>query len=120
MTDIPNINEKLDLIHDHWHPRIIAQVDMYYVKLAKLKGEFVWHNHMDQDELFQVISGQVTIKMPDKAVTLGPGDIYVVPRAVDHCPVAEEEAAVLLFERVDTPHTGDAIDRLTITTADWI
>jgi mannose-6-phosphate isomerase-like protein (cupin superfamily) len=120
VSDTVNINEKLALFQDYWHPRIIAQVDMYYVKLARLKGEFVWHNHMNQDEMFLVISGEVTIKMRDKTVELREGEMFVVPRGVDHCPVSEEEAAVLLFERVDTPHTGDVVDKLTVTTADWI
>jgi len=120
VSDVMNLGEKLKLFEDTWHPRIIAQVDMYYVKLAKLHGEFVWHNHQDQDEMFLVISGEVTIKMRDKEVTLKEGDLYVVPRGVEHCPAAAEPAAVLLLERVDTPHTGDVVSRLTVTTADWI
>ena len=120
MSDVVNLKDKLSLFADQWHPRIIAQVDMYYVKLAKLQGEFVWHNHMNQDEMFLVLSGRVTIKMREKTLELAEGDMYVVPRGVDHCPEASEEAAVLLFERVDTPHTGDVIDKMTVTTADWI
>ena len=120
MSDIVNISEKLALFSDHWHSRIIAQVDLYYVKLAKLQGEFVWHNHMNQDEMFLVLSGEVTIQMRDKTVELKEGEMFVVPRGVDHCPLAANEAAVMLFERVDTPHTGDVIDKLTVTTADWI
>ena len=87
-----NLKDKLALFADHWHPRIIAQVDMYYVKLAKLQGEFLWHSHMNQDEMFLVLSGEVTIKMRDKAVTLTEGDIYVVPRGVDHCPEASRRS----------------------------
>ena len=120
MKEPVNIGEKLKLFADHWHPRIIAQLDMYYVKLAKVKGEFVWHNHQNQDEMFLVLSGQLTIKMRGGDVQLKEGDVYIVPRGVDHCPEAEEEAAILLLERVDTPHTGDAVSRQTITTADWI
>ena len=120
MSDVVNISEKLALFSDHWHPRIIAQVDLYYVKLAKLQGEFVWHNHMNQDEMFLVLSGEVAIQMRDKTVELKEGEMFVVPRGVDHCPLAAKEAAVMLFERVDTPHTGDVIDKLTVTTADWI
>jgi len=120
VSDVVNLNEKLALFADHWHPRIVAQVDMYYVKLAKVKGEFVWHNHRNQDEMFLVLSGEMTIKLRDKSVHLAEGDLYVVPRGVDHCPEAAEEASILVLERVDTPHTGDAVSRQTITTADWI
>jgi mannose-6-phosphate isomerase-like protein (cupin superfamily) len=120
VSDVINIAEKLTKFADHWHPRILAQVDMYYVKVAKLQGEFVWHNHMHQDEMFLVLSGEVTIKMKDRSVRLAEGEMFVVPRGVDHCPEAQEEAAVLLFERVDTPHTGDVISKMTVTTADWI
>lgn len=120
MSKPVNIGEKLKLIADHWHPRIIAQVDMYYLKLARIQGEFVWHNHQNQDEMFLVLSGEVTIKMHGENVTLKEGELYVVPRGIDHCPVAGEEASILLLERVDTPHTGDVVDRLTVTTADWI
>jgi mannose-6-phosphate isomerase-like protein (cupin superfamily) len=120
VSEIVNLPEKLKLFADHWHPRIIAQIDMYYVKLAKVQGEFVWHNHQDQDEMFLVLSGELTIKMHGKVVHLKEGDMYVVPRGVEHCPEAAEEASILLFERVDTPHTGDAVSRYTITTQDWI
>jgi mannose-6-phosphate isomerase-like protein (cupin superfamily) len=120
LSDVINIPEKLAKFADHWHPRILAQVDMYYVKVAKMQGEFVWHNHMHQDEMFLVLSGEVTIKMKDRSVRLAEGEMFVVPRGVDHCPEAQEEAAVLLFERVDTPHTGDVISKMTVTTADWI
>jgi mannose-6-phosphate isomerase-like protein (cupin superfamily) len=120
MKEPVNIGEKLKLFVDHWHPRIIAQLDMYYLKLAKVKGEFVWHNHQNQDEMFLVLSGELTIKMRDGNVQLKEGDVYVVPRGVEHCPEAAEEASILLLERVDTPHTGDVISRQTITTADWI
>jgi mannose-6-phosphate isomerase-like protein (cupin superfamily) len=120
VKEVVNLTEKLKLFADHWHPRIIAQVDMYYVKLAKVQGEFVWHNHQNQDEMFLVLSGEVTIKMREGNVTLREGDMYVVPRGVEHCPEAAQEASIMLFERVDTPHTGDVVDRLTVTTADWI
>lgn len=120
MSDVVNLSEKLKLFTDHWHPRVIAQVDMYYVKLARVKGEFVWHNHQDQDEMFLVLSGEMTIKMHGSNVHLKEGDLYVVPRGVDHCPEAAEEASILVLERIDTPHTGDVVSRHTITTADWI
>lgn len=120
MSKVVNLSEKLKLFADHWHPRIIAQVDMYYVKLARVQGEFVWHNHQDQDEMFLVLSGEMTIKMHEGNVNLKEGDLYVVPRGVDHCPEAAEEASILVLERIDTPHTGDVVSRHTITTADWI
>ncbi|MEK7248469.1 MAG: cupin domain-containing protein, partial [Chloroflexota bacterium] len=111
MSEVVNLSEKLKLFADHWHPRIIAQVDMYFVKLARVKGEFVWHNHQDQDEMFLVVSGEMTIKMHEGNVHLNEGDLYVVPRGVEHCPEAAEEASILVLERVDTPHTGDVVSR---------
>ncbi len=86
----------------------VARVNDYEVKLAKLKGEFVWHTHEDTDELFLVISGQLTIQLRDGDVVLGPGELFVVPRGVEHCPVADEETAILLFEPAGTTNTGDA------------
>ncbi|MGP8296830.1 cupin domain-containing protein [Streptomyces inhibens] len=86
----------------------MADLNDYEVKLAKLKGEFVWHTHDDTDELFLVISGRLTIRLRDGDVVLEPGELFVVPRGVEHCPVADEETAILLFEPAGTLNTGDA------------
>lgn len=101
------LSAKLDQITDHWHPRIVAAVNDHEVKLAKLKGEFDWHHHADADELFLVLDGRLVIRLRDREVTLDPGDLFVVPKGVDHQPVAEDEVAVLLVEPVGTRNTGN-------------
>ncbi|GAB3152105.1 cupin domain-containing protein [Microbispora hainanensis] len=110
--DPVNIAGKLSLIDELWTQKKIAGLNDYEIKLAKLKGEFVWHTHPETDELFVVVSGRLTIRLREGDregdVVLGPGELYVVPRGVEHCPVAEEETAVMLVEPVGTLNTGDA------------
>ncbi len=103
-----NITECLAQIHERWAPRRIATVNDYDVRAVKILGEFVWHAHPETDELFLVVDGRLTIQLRDGEVTLGPGELYVVPRGVEHCPVAEEETAMVLFEPTATRNTGDA------------
>lgn len=103
-----NLTDKLAQFSELWSQKKIAQLNDYEVKLAKLKGEFVWHRHDDTDELFLVLSGRLTIRLRDGNVTLGPGELFVVPQGVEHCPVADEETAILLFEPAGTANTGDA------------
>ncbi|APU40182.1 MULTISPECIES: cupin domain-containing protein [unclassified Streptomyces] len=97
---------KLAGFTEHWAPRRIARVNDYEVKVAKVRGEFVWHTHEDTDELFLVVSGTLTIRLREGDVILGPGEMYVVPRGTEHCPAADEEAHILLFEPVGTVNTG--------------
>ncbi|MYS20984.1 Mannose-6-phosphate isomerase, cupin superfamily [Streptomyces sp. DvalAA-14] len=114
MTDIikpataVNIGAKLALFAEQWSPHRIAGINDYDVKIAKVQGEFVWHTHEETDELFLVISGLLTIQLRDGDVTVRPGEIYVVPRGVEHCPRAEEETAILLLEPAGTVNTGSA------------
>ncbi|MDN3026859.1 cupin domain-containing protein [Streptomyces sp. S.PB5] len=103
-----NLSDKLSQFSELWSQKKVAVLNDYEVKLAKLKGEFVWHTHEDTDELFLVISGRLTIQLRDADVVLEPGELFVVPRGVEHCPVAEEETAILLFEPAGTLNTGDA------------
>jgi mannose-6-phosphate isomerase-like protein (cupin superfamily) len=104
-----NLHQQFERFHDHWHPRIVATVNDYGVKLVKVQGEFVWHQHQDTDELFLVIDGQLRIQLQDHdAVILGPGDLFVVPRGVRHCPAADQETRLLFLELQDTVNTGDA------------
>nr|WSX21819.1 cupin domain-containing protein [Streptomyces tubercidicus] len=103
-----NLTDKLAQFSELWSQKKIAQLNAYEIKLAKLKGEFVWHRHDDTDELFLVLSGRLTIRLRDGNVTLGPGELFVVPQGVEHCPVADEETAILLFEPAGTANTGDA------------
>lgn len=109
LSPVPvSLADKLSQFSDLWSQKKIADVNDYEVKLAKLKGEFVWHTHEDTDELIMVVSGRLTLQLRDGDVELGPGELFVVPRGVEHCPVAEEETAILLLEPAGTLNTGDA------------
>lgn len=105
---VVNIADKLGQIESFWDPRRIASLNGQDVRLARLKGEFVWHAHEAEDELFLVLSGQLRMEFRDRVELLGPGELLVVPRGVEHRPVAEDEVAVLLFEPSSTINTGDA------------
>jgi len=108
MDGVRNIQAEFGRIGEQWSPRVIAAANGQYVKLAKVQGEFVWHDHADEDEVFIIFRGRLTLRFRDRAdVTLAEGDLYVVPRGVEHCPVAEEECWVMLLEPAQTKHTGD-------------
>ncbi len=109
-----NLSEKLDLFDEYWSPKIVGELNGQHVKLVKLKGEFVWHHHEAEDELFLVIKGRLVIKLREKDITLGQGEFVVVPRGVEHKPVAEAEAHVLLFEPKSTLNTGDVQSERTV------
>ena len=112
-----NIQEKLQLFSKHWHPHKIAVVDNMQVLLAKIKDEFVWHAHTDEDELFQVIKGTLYMKFRERTVTVNEGECIVVPKGVEHCPSTRngEEVHILLFEKLATAHTGTVEHELTQT-----
>jgi mannose-6-phosphate isomerase-like protein (cupin superfamily) len=112
-VDVINLAEKLSRFSDHWHPRIVAELNGQQVKLAKLQGEFVWHDHAEEDELFLVLKGRLRMEFRDRAVEVGEGEMIVVPRGVEHRPVAEQEVHVMLFEPAATKHTGDVETPLT-------
>ncbi len=99
---------KLATFAEHWQPRVVAEFNGHDVMVAKVKGEFVWHAHDDTDDFFLVLQGRLVIELRDGSVELGPGELYVVPKGVEHRPVAREEVHVLLIERAGTPNTGDA------------
>lgn len=105
---VVNLQEKLAGFAEHWSPKIIAAFNGHDVMVVKAQGEFVWHAHPDTDDLFLVLKGRLIIQLRDGDVHLGPGDLYVVPRGVEHRPVAEDEVHLLLIEPVGTPNTGDA------------
>ena len=113
-----NIKEKFKLFSDHWHPRQIAMVDDMQVILARIKGEFVWHAHEEEDELFQVVSGTLYMQFRDRTEVVREGEIIVVPKGVEHCPATknEEEVLLLLFEKASTSHTGDVQHELSRST----
>jgi mannose-6-phosphate isomerase-like protein (cupin superfamily) len=115
-----NLNEKFALFNDHWSPKIIGELNGQEIKLAKVKGEFVWHNHKNEDELFFIIKGTLTIKFKDKTVQLTEGEMVIVPAGVDHLPIAEEEVWLMLFEPSNIKHTGDVQSHLTVEKCDWL
>ncbi|HEY1453236.1 MAG TPA: cupin domain-containing protein [Roseiarcus sp.] len=106
MTAI-NIASKLGLVSERWSPKIVASFNGHDVMVVKLKGEFVWHSHPDTDDFFYVVKGNLTIQLRDRDVELGPGDLYIVPKGIEHCPVAAEEVHLMLIEPAGTPNTGD-------------
>ena len=106
--DAVNIDAMLARFTEHWSPKKIAQVNDYDVRIVKLQGDFTWHKHDDTDEFFLVLSGELTIQMRDRDVVLGPRDLFVVPRGVEHCPRADRETTVLLLEPSSVINTGDA------------
>ena len=109
-----DLAEKLAGFDERWSPRIVAELNGQHVKLVKLEGEFVWHSHAEEDELFLVIEGRLTIELRDGAVVLGPGQMVVVPRGVEHRPIADGEVHVLLFEPAGTLNTGNVRNERTV------
>lgn len=109
-----NLGEKLALFGDHWNPRVVAELNGQHVKLAKFQGDFVWHAHAEEDELFLVLKGSFRMHFRDRVVDVGQGEMIVVPAGVEHCPRADEEVHVLLFEPASTRHTGDVETERTV------
>ncbi|MFL6284130.1 MAG: cupin domain-containing protein [Pyrinomonadaceae bacterium] len=107
MLEKVNLSDKFRLFDEHWSPRIAGEVNDSYVKLVKFQGDFVWHKHDEEDEMFLVVKGAITIRLRDGDVRLEEGEFVVIPRGVEHMPVAEEEAHVLLFEPKTVLNTGD-------------
>lgn len=112
--DKVNLAEKFGLFDEYWSPKIVGELNEQYVKLVKLKGEFVWHHHEAEDEMFLVVRGRLTIRLRDRDVVLEEGEFLIVPRGVEHKPVAEEEAHVLLFEPRSTLNTGNVRTERTV------
>ena len=115
-----NLSEKLLAFDDHWAPRVVAEMNDYQFKLVKLLGEFVWHKHNDTDETFLVIEGNLEIELRDGTVRLGPGEMYVVPKGVEHKPVAIEEVKAMLIEPRGVVNTGEAESNLKAENDVWI
>ena len=108
MPGVVNLDQKLSGFSDWWSPRVVERFNGHEVMVVKVKGEFVWHSHADTDDLFLVLKGRLVIQLRDGHVSLGPGELYVVPKGVEHRPVADEEVHLLLIEPAGTPNTGDA------------
>ena len=104
---VKNLEQEFEKITEHYSPRIVAELNGQYLKIAKAKGEMVWHDHADEDEMFYIVKGEMELHFRDKIVPLKTGDFIVVPRGVEHRPIAEKECWVALFEPKETKHTGD-------------
>ena len=115
-----NLSEKLALFSDLWSPKIVGELNGQHVKLAKLEGEFLWHHHEQEDELFLVVKGKLHISLRDREVEIGEGEFFIVPRGVEHKPVAPEEVHVLLFEPKSTLNTGERRSERTVAEPEWI
>ena len=115
-----NLKEKLSKFSDHWSPKVIAEMNDYQFKLVKIKGDFVWHNHGDTDEFFLVIEGEMKIEFKDETVILKEGEIFVVPKGVEHKPYAEEECKIMIVEPRGVINTGDAESNLRASNDVWI
>ena len=114
MIEKVNLEQKFALFQDTWQPKIVAELNDSYVKLVKLKGEFVWHQHVAEDELFLVIKGRLLIKLRERDIQLEAGEFIVIPHGVEHLPIADEEAQVLLLELKSTLNTGDVRNERTV------
>jgi mannose-6-phosphate isomerase-like protein (cupin superfamily) len=114
-----DVTQKFAMFTEYWHPKIVGELNDSYVKLAKLKGEFVWHRHENEDELFWVVQGTLVIKLRDGELTIGPGQFAIIPKGVEHLPVAAEEVHVVLLEPKSTINTGNVENERTVA-AEWI
>lgn len=115
-----NLDEKFNLFSDHWSPKIVGELNGQLVKLAKLKGEFVWHCHEQEDELFYVVSGSLQIEFRSFTATLNENEFIIVPKGIEHRPIAKEEVLIMLFEPKSTINTGDQFSEKTIENPEWI
>lgn len=120
MLKVINLREKFSRFQDHWHPRLVAEVNDSEVKLARLEGEFVWHHHEREDELFLVVDGNLEIELRDGTLHVGPGEMVVIPRGVEHRPVARGEVLLMLIEPKGTLNTGNIRSERTVETVEPI
>ena len=115
-----SLREKLGAFHDHWSPKIVGELNDSFVKLVKLKGEFVWHHHEAEDELFLVLKGRLLMRLRDRDIRVEEGEFLIIPRGVEHLPIAEEEVHVLLLEPKSTLNTGNVANARTVAKLDRI
>lgn len=122
MIQLFNLNEKFEKVTEYWSPKIAGELNGQYVKLVKAKGELIWHHHDDEDELFMIFKGKFVMEFRDRTVAVGPGEVLIVPKGVEHCPrtEGEEEVWLLLFEPMATKHTGDVEHELTRHVQGWV
>lgn len=115
-----NLREKLNKFNQLWSPKIIGELNESYIKVAKLKGEFIWHKHEREDELFFVVKGKLVVKLREKEIKLEEGEFFIIPKGVEHLPVAEDEVHVMLIEPKSTLNTGNVINERTQESLEWI
>ena len=120
MIEKANLADKFGRIQEHWQPKIAGELNGQYIKLVKVQGEFVWHQHETEDELFLVIKGTLLIKLRDQDIRLEPGEFVIIPKGVEHLPIATEEVQMLLLEPKTTLNTGDVQNERTVTDPEWI
>jgi len=120
MIDVINLTKKFSLISEQWDPKIIAQLNDYHLKIAKIEGEFVWHSHPETDEMFLVVAGELNIHLRDRTLRLQPGELCVIPKGVEHKPATKGECQILMVEPAGTLNTGDAGGEMTKEGANWI
>lgn len=118
--NVINIKDKFELFSEHWTPKKIGELNGQQILLAKIKGEFIWHVHENEDELFMIIKGSLLLEFRDKTVELNEGEIYIIPKGVEHKPIAKEEVHVLLFEPLEIKHTGNVMSDVTLETFESI
>ncbi len=116
--DVVNLREKLATFQETWVPKIVGELNGQHVKVAKLEGDYVWHAHADEDEMFLVVDGELELQLRDRVVTLGPGEFFIVPRGVEHRPVARARCSIVLFEPASVRNTGEHVDERTIEPGD--
>ena len=119
MLQVINLNEKFNLVTKQWHPKIAGELNDSYVKLAKVQGEFVWHHHENEDELFIVVKGTLTIKLREKDLTIREDEFVIIPKGVEHMPMADEEVWIMMLEPKTTSNTGNVTSERTVE-AEWI
>jgi mannose-6-phosphate isomerase-like protein (cupin superfamily) len=119
MLQVINLTEKFNLFSELWHPKIVGELNDSYVKIAKVQGEFVWHQHENEDELFFVVKGTLTIQLRDQELTIHEGEFAIIPKGVEHMPVAEEEVWIMMLEPKTTSNTGNVTNERTVD-AEWI
>ena len=120
MDDKVNLGEKFGRFAETWSPKIIGEVNDNYVKIAKIQGEFIWHVHAVEDEMFLVVKGRMTLKLRNRDIDLAEGDLYIVPAGIEHCPVAEDECHIMMIEPKTTLNTGMVRDARTVDAPEWI
>jgi len=119
MIEVINLNQKFNLFDEYWQPKIAGELNDSYLKLAKVKGEFIWHHHDHEDELFFVVKGNLTIKLTERDLTVREGEFVIIPRGLEHMPVADEEVWIMLLEPKTTSNTGNVKNERTVE-AEWI